>query len=800
MHVKCLGLMAAGIVLTAGFAGCSRQGRCVQDVCLADGGRTDWVIAVSPQATPTDMLAAEELKLHLEESTGAMFEIVSNATDGVRAIEIGTDKARQIVGEARSAALQPEESVYVCRDGRLAIVGGGATGNAYGVYSFLEREIGCRWFAATGEKLVPKHSRLVIGQRDVTERPAMKARKILCTGRTQRKDSSDSLFYFRNRINEIDENFGNVYRKDLKGKIVSRIRDYGPGCHSLFKHIPPDKFFKAHPEWFTMNADGKRVPDRQLCFSNRQLRDELTKRFIAYVGSFSGGNGSFDLSAMDVVGEFCKCDGCQALVRKYDTPGGPFFDYLLELSPKLREKFPDAILHFLVYRKEQTQFPPKGVARFPDNLVAVFAPINNDLSKDYLAEENKGTYEDMRRWCEIAEVWHWYYPQLYGPTGAPIKPPYGGLKRMAVDTLLSAKAGISGGWYEHDVGTKHGFNFSDVLMWMIARYYIDPTQDWRALRKEFFDNMYAEASEDMSGFDDLLEAEREKSGWAHWNDSVEGFLTPAKIVELQALFDRMEKKVGDKADVIQRIREVRTGVDFMAIRRYKRICAEVGSSAISVDAVFDRLTNTVVRAVARRNDLPLPCEVENRKTLLSVIPRIAAEFELAKVQVKPLPGDMGNLPEDRVIQLFPGPEDDNHYKRRVGVTLSTMPDAAIGKVLVEDEREDRLPVPYKVGLYDRDGKKSLLDVAIKPQDIKVGEFALYRMGLSSIPSSKCQLWIGRSWNLSKLCSIAYVAGERPEYDIYISLKFVGPKFGGAASEKSAVYFDRLVFVKTGKTR
>ena len=766
------------------------------DAVLSRGGRTDWSIAVAPDASPTDVFAAEELQLHLRLSTGAEFPIVSNAVPKGPAIEVGTAKARELVGADRARALKDEESVYVQKGGRLAIVGGGRTGNAYGVYSFLERELGCRWFDAAGGQRVPRHPDLTIGPRDVTERPALRVRKIACIGDPRRRDSSEHLFWFRNRLNCISGHYENVFRKDLKGKLVPAVRECGVTVHSLFSYVSPKDHFKDHPDWFTFCAKrNRRVDDRQLCFSNPGLRKTLIDTFLARVARYCG-QGVWDLSAMDVGGAFCECEDCRKLVERYGVPGGPFFDCLIELSSALAAKYPDARVKFLVYRDDQTRFPPsKGVTRFPDNVIAIFAPISADLSKDYLSENNKPMFEDLKRWTAAAEVWQWYYPQLYGPLGRAFRPPYGGFARTALDTRLSYEAGMVGGCYEHDVDRKCGVNFFEPLMWMILRLYIDPTADWKALRKDCFDFFYGAAADDLIAFEDYLEAKREKAPWQRWNGSVDDYLSPAKCVKLNAFFERAERKAGTDPEIRQRIREVRAGVDYELLRRHLLLAGSVPSLGWTVEDVRNRLTDTVTKAVARRYDIPDSYQEKVRKGILDgVLKDIDEQFELQKMELKPLPGELANLKPSDVIQVFPPVTGGNGKVRRVD-----MADAAIGKALVEDVPEDRLKIPYSVGLYDHNARKTLVggSTFLKQEQIVPDAFHLYRLGRTDIPSSRCGLWVGWSWNLGVDASLAFVAGERPEYDVYVSLKFEGPRFGGDASRKSAVYFDRLIFVKVG---
>lgn len=96
------------------------------------------------------------------------------------------------------------------------------------------------------------------------------------------------------------------------------------------------KTIKNHPEYFSLSRSGVREP-RQLCLSNPELRRTLTENFLAHAKKV-GGRGFLDLSQEDAGGEMCMCADCRALARKYKSTGGPLFDYLVELAPKVTKK------------------------------------------------------------------------------------------------------------------------------------------------------------------------------------------------------------------------------------------------------------------------------------------------------------------------------------------------------------------------------------------------------------------------------------------------------------------------------
>ena len=383
---------------------------------LCHGAR--YAIVRPPDASLPHAFAAEELQLHLNLALGEEVPIVDAAPAGAASFELGTDRAKGIVGRDLAASLAEEESVYEVRDGVVAICGGGTNGLCYGVYTYLERELGARWYDADSDPVVRKVKELDFAPRGFRTKPALPYRGMIGLWFERHADSREKLFCFRNRLNHIGVNYTNV-RADLKGKLVPRMIEISPGCHTFFTYLPPDPkgnrvgyvsdleqgYFAEHPEWYSLGPNGRREA-KQLCFSNREMRNALTKNFLRRLG-LRGGKGFISLSAQDTPGALCHCDGCKKLAEVHRSSGAPLYDYLIELGPIVKARFPEAVIHFLVYRKEQTQRPPVGFGEWPDNVAAMFAPIDDDVSKTLSHPNNAETFQDFLTWSKMVKMWCW---------------------------------------------------------------------------------------------------------------------------------------------------------------------------------------------------------------------------------------------------------------------------------------------------------------------------------------------------------------------------------------------------------
>ena len=70
----------------AAFAAFASLGALADGALLAVDGKTDYTIAVSPDAGACDRFAARELAQFLKESTGAEFPVATGAAAGSRTI------------------------------------------------------------------------------------------------------------------------------------------------------------------------------------------------------------------------------------------------------------------------------------------------------------------------------------------------------------------------------------------------------------------------------------------------------------------------------------------------------------------------------------------------------------------------------------------------------------------------------------------------------------------------------------------------------------------------------------------
>ncbi len=155
---------------------CSFGGRTIKLV----NGKEEYKIVVPQEALPVETLAASELQRYIEQISGVEIAIVNDSVtaSGVE-ISVGNTNRVDESQAGRNTLGKDGFNIYT-EDGTLYIVGGTGRGVLYGVYSFLEKYLGCRRYAPDAE-YIPDTAVIeipaLISERQV---PAFAYRSLVC--------------------------------------------------------------------------------------------------------------------------------------------------------------------------------------------------------------------------------------------------------------------------------------------------------------------------------------------------------------------------------------------------------------------------------------------------------------------------------------------------------------------------------------------------------------------------------------------------------------------------------------------
>lgn len=310
------GILAAGVIVGA---------TALADVGIVENQRAAAVIVTPDKPTAVVRYAAEELAHHVERATGVRLAIVGEAgapTQPAGRLYVGDTRAAQKAG-IDVARLPAEGFVVRTQAGALIIAGrdgGGepmdrdtAAGTLFGVYEWLERDLGVRWLWP-GElgTVVPKVATVRAREGEMRGAPAL----------FQRHLRSGLSFKSEHPALGFTPKAAEAYARDQT--VFLRRHRMGRSEQFSYGHAFNDwweKYGQAHPEWFQL-VKGKRGPAKpgarfSMCVSNPGLHREIVARWKAKGGPAQR-FPAINLVENDIIG-LCECEPCRA----WDGPPPP---------------------------------------------------------------------------------------------------------------------------------------------------------------------------------------------------------------------------------------------------------------------------------------------------------------------------------------------------------------------------------------------------------------------------------------------------------------------------------------------
>lgn len=291
------------------------------DLSLVSDGKPQAVIVISDKPTRVARYAAEELAHHVQKASGTKLEVLAEASAK------GDTRSRIYVGDSAAAReagidvskLSPETFVLRITDKAMFIVGsdGGGeplesntqAGTLWGVYEWLDRDMGVRWLWP-GElgTHVPKSKAITAKSADETILPQFFQRRLRPGSGFE--SEHPALGFTTEGAKKFGEEQAVFLRRHRMGR--SYPVSYGHAFTDWW-----DKDGKAHPEWFQQLPSGKRGPNKKggrfsMCVSNPDLEHEVVARWAAKHPADAKNPGFINACENDILG-LCACENCRAL-------------------------------------------------------------------------------------------------------------------------------------------------------------------------------------------------------------------------------------------------------------------------------------------------------------------------------------------------------------------------------------------------------------------------------------------------------------------------------------------------------
>ncbi len=449
---------------------------------IADG-RSDYVIIVGAQASPAELKAAQELQSYLYQMSGVELT-VRNDTSRVIQTEIiigKTSRESNSTFSVNRANLGEEGFLMTIWEERLVIAGGGARGTLYGVYTFLEEQLGCRWFTDT-LTVVPERSEVKINKRlfDV-QQPGFNLRY------TDWKGSTD--FKYKNKANYGgDESLGYGNR-------------YATGCHSM-PQLVPDSLFETDSDIFAYRKDLGARTVNHVCLSNPKALSTAIESARRILNAAPSTVNFFYVGQKDNQ-EYCQCEKCEAAYHKYESTAATMVMFVNQIATALKDEFPGISFTFLAY--QDTREAPKGL-ECASNVIPTVCTIEacyvhpytecghedkreNENFEYLYSDHEPAIANDLKEWAAISQSTHsWEYTVNFLNSVQF----FADLHTLSKNMQYLQSLGYDG-LFEEGVGYSTG-EFGELRTYLILKLMWDPNCDVEYHMMDFMNAYYGSSA------------------------------------------------------------------------------------------------------------------------------------------------------------------------------------------------------------------------------------------------------------------------------------------------------------------
>lgn len=527
---------------------------------LSEENKTDYKIVIPEGAAEVIWHAAEELKRFLKEISGADFPVSTESR-----IKEGQEKCLLLVGcgyLCRKIVPQEEikrlgeEGFLIRTVGKyLVITGYTGRGTLYGVYGFLKKNLGCRWFAPEVSH-VPKRRRLVIEDTDITEIPALEYREPFLLG------NQDPDWHVRN--------FSNGHFPEISSRLGGRVK-YNPFVHSFYTLVPPETYFASHPEYYAQ-IGGKRVGEKaQLCLSNeevfqivlRQLRDRLEKEPDTAIVS---------VSQNDCSGA-CTCEKCRQADEEEESHSGSMIRFVNRIAEMLEKDYPGIKIDTLAY--QYTRKPPKLVRPRRNVIVRLcsieccFSHPLSECGKTVSGGEKqewreRSFTEDLAGWSEICnQLYIWDYTANFANYLQPF-PDFGVLQENIRFLIQNHVRGI---FEEGNNAEGESGGLNRLRQYLLAQLLWNPDIDRQICMQEFLIGYYGLSAPWIGQWVEACQSRITPGIHMGIYDSPDAiYLDNTLLKEGDRIFDCAEA-AADNEEILSRVRTARLAIRYVRLLR-----------------------------------------------------------------------------------------------------------------------------------------------------------------------------------------------------------------------------------------
>ena len=446
-------------------------------------GKSDYKIVISASASTSEKTAAKELQQYIEQMSGCLLPITNDLNTSSPRVIVGYNARLALLTGTMEPAANDESFTYQTVGKDLLIWGGSQRGTMYGVFAFLERELGIHWLTPKCTVL-PTHHSWKLRKLNHSEKPFL--------------DFRYSNYFVASNVPQWSAHT----RENMKWSPT--INEYGNieaywGAHTMGEFVTTREFFGSHPEYFCLR-DGKRYGGYgQLCLSNPEVLEVCKTRLMQFMRR-NPNYRIYSLSQNDNF-LFCQCDKCKAIEDQYGGHSGLIVWFVNQVADAVKQEFPDKFVGTFAY--QYSRQPPTGI-KPRENVVIRLCSIECCFAHplDAGCPQNEKFMCDLKGWAELApHLFIWDYIVDYAQYIAP----------WPNFQVLGPNIKVFGdnkaiGVFEEAQYQSAGAEFDELKAWVVNQLLWNPEQDVDSLVSIFVKGYYGKAAPYVKEYYDLCQS------------------------------------------------------------------------------------------------------------------------------------------------------------------------------------------------------------------------------------------------------------------------------------------------------
>ena len=482
-----------------------------------------------------EIYAAQQLQRYLRYATGIELPLDTDSSEATKyEILIGNTTR---TGEDTSA-YGIEEYIIKTEGNNLIITGGEQRGTIYGVYSFLEDYIGCRFFAEDCETIYKADEIIVPADINVRFKPTLEYR-----------DTNDKTYQ--------------------GGEIASKRKINSSFCRAMTYYQGSSIDFAGGAFVHTMDTVYDLAPQSaQPCFSSEETYQTVLEKARKILKASP--NAELISVTQNDNNNACTCKDCTLVYHEEDSRAAPLLRFVNRLAEELYDEYPNIKIQTLAYMFSNEA--PK-ITRPHENVIIELCSLDaccghplSDLSCPTNAEF-RGQIAD---WSTLTDnLYVWYYVVEF--TGNAKNAPFMNFSSLYDTYTLFRNNGVKGVFNEANMNNE-SLEFGALRSYLLSKLMWDAdmtVEEFDIAIKEFITAYYGEAADIVEEYFYMMSAfahDRHFEQYTGANGILDMNQYNAVIGELSDWMDDLDKFEYEREESKTHVNRLRKG--FSQVKRF----------------------------------------------------------------------------------------------------------------------------------------------------------------------------------------------------------------------------------------